>query len=105
MVHYVAVRSFIFSDSQGFAAFENWKPLAEQGDIRAQFCLGVLYINGFGVPKDYIQAHMWLNLAAASGSKVAAENRKMLIDELNAEQIDLAQKMSRDCKTKNYRGC
>ena len=32
-------------------ALRVWKPLAEQGNVRAQFSLGVLYRDGQGVPK------------------------------------------------------
>ena len=31
----------------------------------ARFSLGIMYKNGEGVPQDYVQAHMWLNLAAS----------------------------------------
>src|SRR4030095_12663603 len=30
-----------------------WLPLAQQGDARAQFLLGSLYAQGYGVPQDY----------------------------------------------------
>lgn len=31
------------------AALEEWRPLAEQGDAKAQYNLGVMYDNGEGV--------------------------------------------------------
>jgi len=34
-------------------AFEEFRPLAEQGNDDAQFNLGVMYGNGQGVPQDY----------------------------------------------------
>ena len=37
-------------------AYKEFKPLAEQGDIVAQFYLGVMYDFGRGVSQDYIQA-------------------------------------------------
>ena len=33
--------------------------------------LGVMYENGEGVPQDYVQAHMWLNLSASSALPAA----------------------------------
>ena len=39
---------------------------ADQGNVLAQYYLGVAYYNGQGVLQDYEQAHMWLNLAASS---------------------------------------
>ncbi len=40
---------------------------AEQGDANAQYNLGVMYVLGEGVIQDDVYAHMWLNIAAASG--------------------------------------
>jgi hypothetical protein len=34
-------------------------------DQVAQYNLGVMYGTGEGVPQDYVQAHMWFNLAAS----------------------------------------
>ena len=49
------------------AAYYNWKPLAEQGDTRAQITLGVMYENGKGVLQDYEEAVKWYRLAAEQG--------------------------------------
>ncbi len=56
-------------------AFKEMRPLAEQGDAAAQFNLGILYEKGQGVSQDYIQAHMWVNLASAQGHVVAQKAR------------------------------
>jgi TPR repeat protein len=40
-------------------ALREWRPLAEQGDPRAQFPLGSLYENGNGVPRDFVKARQW----------------------------------------------
>jgi uncharacterized protein len=34
-------------------ALQEWRPLAEKGDIRSQFNLGLMYETGRGVLKDY----------------------------------------------------
>ena len=39
--------------------FRLWKPLAEQGDARAQGMLGSLYAGGKGVPEDDAKAVHW----------------------------------------------
>ena len=46
------------------AALREFKALAEQGNVAAQNNLGVMYDSGQGVTQDYIQAHIWFNLAA-----------------------------------------
>ena len=52
-------------------ALREWRPLAEQGDARAQFDLGLLYENGDGVPRDYAKAHRWYEKSAAQGGAKA----------------------------------
>ena len=52
-------------------AFKEWTPLAEQGDVEAQYNLGLLYFNGDGVPKDLKQAVSWYKKAAEQGNSDA----------------------------------
>jgi TPR repeat protein len=49
-------------------------PLADEGNVEAQFCVGRLYANGFGVPMDDEQALKWYGLAAAGGHAEAQFN-------------------------------
>jgi hypothetical protein len=39
-----------------------------EGDARAQVNLGLMYDDGEGVLQDYVEAHMWFNLAVAQFS-------------------------------------
>ena len=48
-------------------ALRELRPLAEQGDVDAQFYLGLMYIGGDGVPQDYKQAVKWFRLSAEQG--------------------------------------
>jgi len=48
-------------------AFEEWLPLAEQGNAGAQQNFGVIYENGQGVERDYAEAEKWFLLAAEQG--------------------------------------
>jgi TPR repeat protein len=50
------------------------KPLLEQNDPRAQYAMGVLYENGFGVAKDLSQAAAWYLKAAGQGNSDAQYN-------------------------------
>jgi len=43
------------------------QPLADQGDAMAQFCVGRLYANGFGVDMDDALALQWYGAAAEQG--------------------------------------
>lgn len=64
---------------------------AEAGEVTSQFELGMLYMTGLGVTLDYIQAHIWLNIAATSGHAKAAENREVLGNLMTPDQISEAQ--------------
>ena len=48
-------------------AIKEWTPLAEQGDAKAQYNLGVVYFNGYGVLQNYESALKWYTLAAEQG--------------------------------------
>lgn len=49
-------------------------PLAEAGNSDAQFCVGRMYANGFGVNMDDAEALKWYGLAAAGGHAEAQYN-------------------------------
>jgi len=48
-------------------ALSEWRPLAEQGNIDAQYRLGMAYAGGHGVPQDYAKAAKWHQKAAEQG--------------------------------------
>lgn len=54
------------------AAFQEWEPLAHNGDVDAQFALGYLYEYGEGVTQSYRQAAYWYGKAADAGDIDAA---------------------------------
>ncbi len=45
-----------------------------QDDAEAQYNLGVMYANGLGVPRAYVQAMKWFRLAADQGDASAQYN-------------------------------
>jgi hypothetical protein len=47
------------------AAYRALLPLADGGDAQSQRCLGVMYYEGRGVPRNYAQAVEWFRSAAA----------------------------------------
>ncbi|MBR9651483.1 SEL1-like repeat protein [Thalassovita aquimarina] len=68
---------------------------AFDGDVTAQYQLGVMLTKGQGVEQDYVQAHKWLNIAGASGHGEAAKFRDVISDLMTAEQIAEAQRAAR----------
>lgn len=55
-------------------AFEEWRPLAEQGDTEAQVALAGLYRAGQGTRADLAEAIRWYRRAAEAGDPVAQLN-------------------------------
>ena len=48
-------------------ALNEFLPLAQQGDAKAQFNMGILYEKGQGVPQDFQEDFLWYYLAAEQG--------------------------------------
>ncbi|MDH5512528.1 MAG: sel1 repeat family protein [Gammaproteobacteria bacterium] len=61
----VGVRAF--NANQFTRARELWLPLAESGDVRAQYAIGRLYEKGNGVERDLETAISWYQKAADRG--------------------------------------
>jgi hypothetical protein len=52
-------------------ALKEWRPLAEQGNEKAQYYLGLMYKRGDGVAKDDTQTVYWYRKAAEQGYSLA----------------------------------
>lgn len=76
-------------------ALREFRPLAGQSDASSQFMLGQLYAAGNGVLQDFVQAHLWYNLAAAGGNGRAAEARDELARRMTPTQVAEAQRQAR----------
>ena len=85
-------------------ALREWKPLAEQRNAVAQKDLSVMYAFGKGVPKDYVYAHMWGNLAAANGNELGGMLRDGYERKMTPADISAAKKLSGECVCKKYKG-
>ncbi len=59
-----------------------------------------MYKDGEGIPQNYPQAHMWFNLAGAQRHPDAKENRDALAEQITPSQIQEAQKLARNFKSK-----
>ena len=63
------------ADRGDFAtALREWTPLAEQGYAGAQYNLGVMYENGWGVLQNHATAMKWYTRAAEQGDADAQYN-------------------------------
>jgi hypothetical protein len=55
-----------------------------------------MYYNGQGVTQNYVQAHMWFNIASANGDANARENRDIVANKMSPKQREQAQKLASD---------
>jgi TPR repeat protein len=69
-------------------ALETFIPLAEQGDDVAQFHLGIMYENGYGVDKDLNQAFYWQSKSAKQGNNGAESSLSNVTDILLDDGLD-----------------
>jgi TPR repeat protein len=99
----IAAASVAYGSGDYATALRLLRPLADQGNTIAKYDLGVMYKFGWGVPQDYVIAHMWFNLAAADGGNFGAmstQNRDELSSKMTSSQIAEAQKLAREWKPK-----
>jgi hypothetical protein len=74
-----------------------YRKAADRGYTPAQFNLGLLYECGLGVPRDYVQAHMWMSLAAGEPPPHPeyAAARDSVAAKMNSTEIAEAQRLAR----------
>jgi TPR repeat protein len=73
---------------------------ADQGHAGAQFNLGLLYTNGRGMEQDNVQAHKWLNLAAAGSEPAARGERDLVATKMTRSQLAQAVRLAREWQPK-----
>ena len=76
------------------AAIAEWRAGADAGEAKSMLALGRLYLQGVGVPQNYVQAHMWFNLAASRGEAEAIAERDALAAKMTPDAIAEAQKLT-----------
>jgi hypothetical protein len=67
------------------------RPLAERGDAKSQNGLGLMYMNGQGVPQDYAEAVKWYRKAADQGFAIAQFKLGLIYASGEAVHCDYAQ--------------
>ena len=84
-----------------------YRSAAEQGHAHAQLNLGAMYANGLGVPRDYVEAHKWFNLAASNLPASQSESRDMAVNDrdlaarkMTAAELAEAQELAKAWKPK-----
>ncbi len=83
-----------FAAGRHDAALGHFRPLAERGDNRSQYWLGIMFFEGKGVPEDFVRAHMWLSFAARGGNRGARIGRDGIADRMSAAEIAEAERLA-----------
>jgi TPR repeat protein len=88
-------------------AVKEWRPLADQGVAAAQFNLGLLYLDGHGVPQDPAEAVKWFKRAADQDYTEAQHNLGAMYGAGDGVKRDYVQayKWLNICAAKGNTGC
>ena len=86
-------------------AIRLFRPLAEQGNAKAQRVLGVMYRRGEGVKRSSVRAFIWFSRAAARGDAQARVELGEVSQSMTTEELSQAREMAQACEASNYRQC
>ena len=78
------------------SAYKGFCELAGKNCAASQYFLGVMYLKGYGVLQDFVQAHIWFNIAASKGYGKARSHLDKLTKRMSPDQIAEAQKLARE---------
>ena len=74
---------------------KRFKSVSSHASSASPFELGMMYATGCSRPLDLVSAHMWFNVAAASGNEKAIGMRQEIATEMSAAQVAAAQRAAR----------
>jgi TPR repeat protein len=86
-------------------AIRLFRPLAEQGNTKAQSVLGVMYHRGQGVARNSVRAFIWFSRAAARGDASAKAELRDVSQTMTRQEVSQAREMAQACEASNYRSC
>ena len=86
-------------------AIRLFRPLAENGNPKAQSVIGAMYRKGEGVARNSLRAFMWFSLAAARGDAKAKAELHEVSKDMTSAEIAQANEMMQTCEASNYRQC
>ena len=83
-----------------------FRKAAKQGVAEAQYTLGRMYDQGYGVAQNDVKALVLFELAAAQGYNWSAKAlKKYFVAKMTPADIAKAERLARECAEKNYKGC
>ena len=86
-------------------AMQVFRAMAEQGNLKAQSILGVMYRRGQGATRSSTRAFVWLTRAAVRGDTKAKTELRHVSQSMTAEELSEARAMMQLCEASDYRNC
>ena len=86
-------------------AIRLFRPLAEQGNAKAQHLIGLMYHRGEGVARSKVRAFAWFSMAAAHGDREAKAKLRDVSKNMTGAELSQAREMAQACEASNYRSC
>jgi len=86
-------------------AIRLFRPLAENGNRKAQNVIGAMYSKGEGVQRNASRALMWFTLAAKRGDAQAKARMREVSKTMTPAEISQAEAMAQACEASDYRAC
>jgi hypothetical protein len=96
--------SLAYNRGDFIPAIQLIRPLARQGNARAQKLLGRIYHHG-DATRNSVRAFMWYEIAASQGDVEAATDRDVVARDMRPEQIEDARAKAQECLASHYRHC
>ena len=78
---------------------------AENGFVKSQHKLSIMFLNGWGIEKDKIKAFMWVNIAASRNHEKSIKKRNELLKILSIKDVQRGQELSLACFEKKLKNC
>jgi TPR repeat protein len=94
-----------YSRGDYLPAIRLFRPLAEQGNPKAQTRIGTMYRKGEGMTSSPARAFMWFSLAARRGDAKAKAGLREISRTMTPAEMSQAQAMAQACAASNYRSC
>ena len=86
-------------------AIRLFRPLAEQGNPKAQTQIGTMYRKGEGTTVSLARAFMWFSAAARRGDAKAKAGLREVSKTMTAAEMSQGEAMADACAASNYRAC
>jgi TPR repeat protein len=86
-------------------AIRLFRPMAEQGNPKAQTQIGTMYRKGEGTAPSLTRAFMWFSVAARRGDAKAKAGLREVSKTMTPAEMSQAKAMAEACAASNYRAC